>query len=225
MTRLAEFAMVAVVASAAVAQQNEIKCGAGNLCPQDSPCCSRMCATLLVARSSTNSDGGIEYGVCGVGAYCLGGCDPLHSHSLDSCVPAPACNSKDYQLNSLDGITSREDYLGDASKSNWVSSGTPKVFQNQVLLTLSENGTSGSGTLLASTSYVWYGKVSAQLKSSRGAGVVSAFILLSDVKDEIDFEFVGADLESTQSNFYYQGITNCEVSAIWAIKRFIDFSR
>ncbi|KAI4126614.1 MAG: hypothetical protein LQ347_004915 [Umbilicaria vellea] len=64
------------------------------------------------------------------------------------------------------------------------------------------------GTLLASASYVWYGKVSATMKSSRGAGVVTAFILLSDVKDEIDFEFVGTELTAAQSNFYFQGITN-----------------
>ena len=50
------------------------------------------------------------------------------------------------------------------------------------------------------------------MKSSRGVGVVSAFILLSDVKDEIDFEFVGADLANAQSNYYFQGITNCKIS-------------
>ena len=91
-----------------------------------------------------------------------------------------------------------------------MSSGTPKVFDGQVLLTLSQDGESSSGTLLASASYVWYGKVSAQMKSSRGQGVVSAFILLSDVKDEIDFEFVGKDLQSAESNYYFQGITDCE---------------
>ena len=52
--------------------------------------------------------------------------------------------------------------------------------------------------------------MTANLTSSRGAGVVSAFILLSDVKDEIDFEFIGADLSNVQSNFYFQGITDCE---------------
>jgi len=66
------------------------------------------------------------------------------------------------------------------------------------------------GTLLASTDYMWYGNVQATFKTSRGAGVVTAFILLSDVKDEIDYEFVGADLESAQSNYYFQGIPNCE---------------
>ena len=162
-------------------------------------------ATRLTAFS-------IEYGECGVGAYCLGGCDPISSHSLNSCVPAPICKSQDYQLTSLDGITSNTEYLGDASTSNWVSSGTPKVFNNQVLLTLSQDGASSSGTLLASASYVWYGKISAQMKSSRGNGVVSAFILLSDVKDEIDFEFVGKDLAHAQSNYYFQGITDCRSS-------------
>ena len=154
----------------------------------------------------------VEYGECGVGAYCLGGCDPISSYSLDSCVPAPICKSQDYKLTSLDGITSNTEYLGDASKSNWVSSGTPKVFNDQVLLTLSQDGASSSGTLLASTSYVWYGKISAQMKSSRGLGVVSAFILLSDVKDEIDFEFVGKDLTHAESNYYFQGITDCRSS-------------
>ena len=59
------------------------------------------------------------------------------------------------------------------------------------------------GTLLASTAYVWYGKVAATLKTSRGKGVVTAFILLSDVKDAIDFEFVGTDLTQAQTNYYF----------------------
>lgn len=154
----------------------------------------------------------IEYGQCGVGAFCLGGCDPLNSHSLDSCVPAPVCNSQDYKFTSLDGVTPNTKYLGDASESNWVSSGTPELHDDSLLLTLSETGESSFGTLLASTSYVWYGKISAQMKSSRGQGVVTAFILMSDVKDEIDFEWVGTDLETAQSNFYFQGIPDCKFS-------------
>ena len=153
----------------------------------------------------------IEYGACGVGAYCLGGCDPQYSFGLDSCVPAPTCQSQDYKLTSLDDIQANTKYLGDSSKANWVSSGTPLMAPDDksVILTLAEDGASGSGTLLASSNYVWYGKVSATMKTSRGAGVVSAFILLSDVKDEIDFEFIGTDLDTAQSNFYFQGITNC----------------
>jgi len=64
------------------------------------------------------------------------------------------------------------------------------------------------GTLLASTHYVWYGKISATMTTSQGAGVVTAFIMMSDAKDEIDFEFVGVDTQHAQSNYYWQGVTN-----------------
>lgn len=117
------------------------------------------------------------------------------------------CESKNYQFNNLDGIVPNTQYLGDASKADWVSSGTPLSYNNSVLLTMAEGTV---GTLLASTQYVWYGKVTATLSTSAGAGVVTAFILLSDVKDEIDFEFVGVELTTAQTNFYSQGIDNCE---------------
>ena len=166
-------------------------------------------STLRLQGRNTNF-GRVEYGECGVGAFCLGGCDPIHSHAVNSCTPKPVCSDKKYTFQNLDGITANTDFLGDSSKSDWVSSGTPKQYENSVLLTLSQDGSSSYGTLLASTEYVWYGKVGARMKSSRGAGVVSAFILLSDVKDEIDYEFVGADLTNTQSNYYFQGITDCK---------------
>jgi beta-glucanase (GH16 family) len=148
-----------------------------------------------------------EYGQCGVGAYCLGGCDPVNSFSLNACVPAPVCQSKTYKFDDLDGVVSNTKYLGDASTADWVSSGQPLSYDGSVLLTMAEGTV---GTLLASTTYVWYGKVSAKFSTSAGAGVVTAFILLGDSKDEIDFEFVGVELESAQTNFYSQGVTNCK---------------
>jgi beta-glucanase (GH16 family) len=130
----------------------------------------------------------------------------LFSHSLKSCVPNPVCKSQDYKLKSLDDVQDISKYLGDASKVNWVSSGKPVVYNNNaILLTMAPDTV---GTLLASTHYVWYGKISATLTTSQGAGVVTAFIMMSDVKDEIDFEFVGTDLDHAQSNYYSQGVTN-----------------
>jgi beta-glucanase (GH16 family) len=156
----------------------------------------------------------IEYGACGTGAYCLGGCDPLSSHKLSSCVPAPVCRSQNYDFTSLDRIIPNTKYLGDASKADWVSSGSPVIYNNNVLLTMAPDTV---GTLLASSTYMWYGNVKATFKTSRGAGVVTAFILLSDVKDEIDYEFVGVDLKTAQTNFYFQGITNCKYFGIFYI--------
>ena len=66
------------------------------------------------------------------------------------------------------------------------------------------------GSQFATSHYIWYGKVSGKIKSSRGQGVVTGFILLSDVKDEIDYEFVGADLSQVETNYYFQGIPDCK---------------
>jgi beta-glucanase (GH16 family) len=118
------------------------------------------------------------------------------------------CKSQDFKLTSLDDVSDISQYLGDSSKANWVSSGKPVVYNNDaILLTMAPDTV---GTLLTSTAYVWYGKISATLTTSQGAGVVTAFILMSDSRDEIDFEFVGVDVQHAQSNFYAQGITNCK---------------
>ncbi|KAJ4364109.1 putative glycosidase CRH2 [Neocucurbitaria cava] len=181
----------AALAAAALTGTAFATCTKDSHCPQDTPCCSL-------------------YGECGVGAYCLGGCDPLMSHSFDSCVPGPVCKSATYNLDSLDDVQTIDKYLGDASKINWQSQGMPAIYtdpssgEKSTLLTLAE-GT--SGTLLASTHYVWYGKICSKLTTAQGAGVVTAFILMSDVKDEIDFEWIGIDTAHVQSNYYSQGVT------------------
>ncbi|KAK3697009.1 putative glycosidase CRH2 [Vermiconidia calcicola] len=180
-------AALAATFSLTTSAQTIPRCGPGSPCPKDTPCCS-------------------QYGQCGVGAYCLGGCDPEYSFTLDSCMAAPVCKSADYKLISLDGIESNTQYLGDASDTNWVVSGLAVPYQDKALLLTMAPDT--VGTLLMSTHYVWYGKVSATMTTSQGQGVVSAFILMSDVKDEIDFEFIGVDLTHAQTNFYFQGITD-----------------
>ncbi|OAP56227.1 hypothetical protein AYL99_09406 [Fonsecaea erecta] len=178
------YSLVFVAAALAPAVFAQTTCGGGVQCPSDTPCCS-------------------QYGQCGVGAYCLGGCDPVNSFSLDSCVPAPVCQSKTYDFSNLDGVVPNTKYLGDATQADWVSSGSPLEYNNSVLLTMAEGTV---GTLLASTRSVWYGKVNARFATSAGAGVVTAFILLGNSKDEIDFEFVGTQLTSAQTNFYSQGV-------------------
>lgn len=131
----------------------------------------------------------------------------MSSFSLDSCAPEPVCESKTYTFENMDRITSKSTYLGDASKTDWVMDGQAVTYNNNVLLTMAPQTV---GTVLASSTYLWYGNVKATFKTSRGQGVVTAFILLSDVKDEIDYEFVGTDLGTAQSNFYFQGITDCK---------------
>lgn len=109
-------------------------------------------------------------------------------------------------MNTLDNIVDIGKYLGDPSKADWVAQGEPKAYKDSVLLTMPKDSV---GTVLSSTVYMWYGNVKAKMKSSRGRGVVTGFILFSDVQDEIDYEFIGVDLETAQTNYYFQGITNC----------------
>lgn len=179
---LAASALIAPVFAA-----DGIKGTRGNKCPKDSPC------------------GGL-YHDCGVGAFCLGGCDVTISHSKEACVPNPKCKSGTYKMGSLDDVQTIDKYLGDAEKYNWQSQGKPILYGgDSTLLTMAEGTV---GTLLASTHYVWYGKICAKMTTSQGKGVVTAFIMMSDVKDEIDFEWVGTDVLNVQTNFYSQGVTN-----------------
>ncbi|KAM0321414.1 hypothetical protein ACHAQA_010130 [Verticillium albo-atrum] len=172
-------------AAAVLAQSSkQATCSLENKCPESAPCCS-------------------QYGACGVGAYCLGGCDPRMSFSLDSCAPAPVCKDLNMKMDSTDRIVDVSKYLGDGDKADWVVQGDAVEAGGNVLLTMPKGSV---GTVMATSHYMWYGSVKARMKTSRGRGVVTAFILLSDVKDEIDYEWVGVDLETSQTNYYFQGI-------------------
>ncbi|OTB07915.1 glycoside hydrolase family 16 protein [Hypoxylon sp. CI-4A] len=175
---------LAALLGASTVLADAVTCSLDKKCPEESPCCS-------------------QYGECGVGAYCLGGCDPRMSFSLDACVPNPVCEDRSMKMDSTDGIVDVSKYLGDASKADWVAQGSPLAHNGNILLTMPADS---SGTVLASTVYMWYGNVKAKIKTGKDAGVVTAFILFSDVKDEIDFEWVGTELDIAQTNYYFQGI-------------------
>ncbi|KAK3994234.1 concanavalin A-like lectin/glucanase domain-containing protein [Cladorrhinum sp. PSN332] len=177
---------IALLGATSVLAVDPPSCGLDKRCPKEAPCCS-------------------QYNQCGVGAFCLGGCDPRMSFSLDSCLPAPVCKDKTYKMNSLDRYKDISEYLGDPSTADWVGQGEPLIYNGNTLLTMPPKSV---GTVLATTTYMWYGNVKAKIKTSRGAGVVTAFILFSDVKDEIDYEWVGVDLNTVQTNYYFQGITD-----------------
>ncbi|OQE01017.1 hypothetical protein PENSOL_c005G08969 [Penicillium solitum] len=182
---MVRFVTPLVLASLSVTAFAAQSCSSSSQCKEEKyPCCS-------------------QYGECGTGAYCLGGCDPLASFSLDSCAPMPVCESKTYTWDNLDNAVTQDKYLGNASAADWTYSGKVKTEDGNLIMTMPAKSV---GTLFANNHYIWYGKISGKFKSSRGKGVVTAFILLSDVKDEIDYEWVGADLTAVQTNYYWQGV-------------------
>lgn len=177
------------IALKAVSADSEVTCSEDSHCPEDKPCCN-------------------QYGTCGSGSFCLGGCNPKFSYKKEACMPLPACqNSETVFSNYKSKLASAYTYLGDYTKANWTYEGYPMDYDDENALILAMPKNSG-GTVLSSTRYVWYGNVKARFKASHGGGVVSAFIMFSSVQDEIDYEWVGVDTQKVQTNWYWQGALN-----------------
>lgn len=210
-----------------------IACSNDNHCPKEWPCCS-------------------QYGQCGDGPLCVGGCDPRSSFDAHSCAAIPALvpsASSGFQVlgGSTGGAGDREGQFLPAldtqfgiysarrgpkpdaeriqkalesakmlhysefkvepelSSADYTYSGFLDFDagpQPALMLTMPPETT---GSLLSSARSFLYGRVAVTMKAAPGQGVVSAMVLMSAVKDEVDFEILGGDPEFAQSNYYYQG--------------------
>ncbi|KAI8144643.1 concanavalin A-like lectin/glucanase domain-containing protein [Fennellomyces sp. T-0311] len=61
----------------------------------------------------------------------------------------------------------------------------------------------GRGPTFNSTTYMQYGKFSATIKSSPIGGAITAVILIADGGDEIDFELIGSERNTAQTNYFW----------------------
>lgn len=82
--------------------------------------------------------------------------------------------------------------------------GNPTYDGNGVKFTVAKSGDSPQ---LTSKWYIMFGKVEVLLKAAPGAGIVSSFVMQSDDLDEIDWEWLGADSEQVQTNYFGKGQT------------------
>lgn len=87
---------------------------------------------------------------------------------------------------------------------NFVHSGMTQIDSNtgDIQLIMPKRST---GSLIATTRSFLYGKISVTMRTARSGGVITALVLMSAVGDELDFEFVGSELNHVQTNHYYQG--------------------
>ncbi|THU87755.1 glycoside hydrolase family 16 protein [Dendrothele bispora CBS 962.96] len=158
--------------------------------------------------TTCNSTSPCEFGFCGTDNFCLGGCNPLASHDLTSCRPNPICQDATHTFADNSRILSNGTFFdGNATEYDWV------VDKGNIMNTNSSGGElamllteTNGGTRLSSTRYIHYGKVTATMKTGKWGGVVTAFITMSDIKDEIDWEFPGAATTEGQTNFFWQGV-------------------
>jgi hypothetical protein len=61
-------------------------------------------------------------------------------------------------------------------------------------LDLPYNEIGGRGPTLNASTYILYGKISATIRSASVGGAITAFIMIADEGDEIDFELLGGDI-------------------------------
>lgn len=55
--------------------------------------------------------------------------------------------------------------------------------------------------------HILFGTIEVTMKAARGQGIVSSFVLESSTLDEVDWEWIGSDSVSVQSNYYGKGNT------------------
>ncbi|GAA5950014.1 hypothetical protein JCM21900_001365 [Sporobolomyces salmonicolor] len=164
-------------------------CGWASSCPSSSPCCS-------------------EYGFCTAGTGCLAGCNPQGSYGEGYCAPVPVCQSSNYTFPDTSRIqTNLTAWDGDATKYDFTldhqdNNSTSIVQNGELVLVLTEEG---GGTRVSTTRSVLYGQIAASIKTAGAAGTVTAFITMSGVKDEIDWEFTTNNTDQGQTNYYWEG--------------------
>ncbi|KAF2195750.1 glycoside hydrolase family 16 protein [Zopfia rhizophila CBS 207.26] len=91
-----------------------------------------------------------------------------------------------------------------SQSDSFTAQGNPTYDKNGVSFTVAKSGDSPQ---LTSKWYIMFGKVEVLLKSAPGAGIVSSFVMQSDTLDEIDWEWLGANSEEVQTNFFGKGQT------------------
>ncbi|KAK0385211.1 hypothetical protein NLU13_7688 [Sarocladium strictum] len=61
---------------------------------------------------------------------------------------------------------------------------------------------------IATHNYMFFGRLEVELNPAPGKGVVTSVVLQSDVLDEIDWEWVGGDVNQVQTNYFSKGDTS-----------------
>ena len=103
------------------------------------------------------------------------------------------------------GMTFNQTFTADSELDEdlWnVTAKAPSFTDEGMVLTLSEKGDSVN---IQSQFYIFWGSYEVIMKASPGAGLISTSVLLSDDLDEIDWEIIGSNQSSVETNYYGKG--------------------
>ncbi|KAF5696888.1 murein transglycosylase [Fusarium globosum] len=118
-----------------------------------------------------------------------------------------SCNPMEKTCDPDKGLTSSlysVDFTQGADDDNWEGTGhgTVKYTSDGAEFTVAKQGDSPT---IQSKWYMFFGRMEVHLKAAPGTGIVSSVVLLSDVLDEIDWEWLGGKDTDVQTNYYGKG--------------------
>lgn len=117
------------------------------------------------------------------------------------------CNPMKKTCSANKGLTSSSysvDFTKGADDDNWEATGhgTVKYTSDGAEFSVAKQGDSPT---IQSKWYMFFGRMEVHLKAAPGTGIVSSVVLLSDVLDEVDWEWLGGKDTEVQTNYYGKG--------------------
>ncbi|KAJ4188788.1 transglycosylase [Fusarium falciforme] len=118
-------------------------------------------------------------------------CNPMKK---SSCSADEALSSSTYSV----------DFTKGADDDNWesIGSGDVEYTSKGAEFTINKKG---DAPTIQTNWYIFFGRLEVHLKAASGTGIVSSAVLLSDVLDEVDWEWLGGSSEEVQTNYYGKG--------------------
>ncbi|GKU08345.1 unnamed protein product [Fusarium langsethiae] len=125
-----------------------------------------------------------------VTAQTYSSCNPMKK----SCDADPGLAASSYTV----------DFTKGSDDDNWEGTGhgDVKYTSEGAEFTINKQGQSPT---IQTKWYMFFGRLEVHLKAAPGQGIVSSIVFLSDVLDEIDWEFLGGRDAEAQSNWYAKG--------------------
>lgn len=131
----------------------------------------------------------------------------MSSFKASSCLPNPVCQSRQLTISPNDYNNTTKfvpilEYNGNATQAPFtIDSGSIGPGPEGVLLQLK----TAQQAKISTTDYLMYGYVEATLRHNARQGLVAAFITMSAIKDEIDWEFTTNSSSTAKTNYFWMG--------------------
>ena len=124
---------------------------------------------------------------------------PSSQQTYSSCSPLTQSCPADPAL----GRSISVDFTS-GSSNEFTGLGNPTYDSNGAGFTVTQGG---DAPQINSNWYIMFGKVEIVMKAAPGVGIVSSVVLQSDDLDEIDWEWLGANNDEVQTNYFGKGDT------------------